>query len=53
MAANALRKNRYDDFCFDWLDERVGVGKAGEEGRAALRLCNLIAQSPRDAQGTV
>ena len=29
----------------------TGAGQAGEAGRAALRLCNLVAQSPSDAQG--
>ena len=32
------------------LDEGTGVGEAGAAGRAALRLCNLVAQSPRDAE---
>ena len=27
------------------------VGKTGQAGRAALRLCNLVAQSPADAEG--
>ena len=30
-----------------------GVGQDCQEGPAALRLCNLVAQSPRDAQGAV
>jgi hypothetical protein len=33
------------------LDQRGGAGQTGEEGRAALRLCNLVAQSPSDAEG--
>ena len=35
------------------LDQGVGAGEAGKEGPAGLRLCNLVAQSPRDAQGAV
>jgi hypothetical protein len=31
------------------VDERAGVRKRGEEGRATLRLCNLVAQ--RNAEG--
>src|SRR5205807_926128 len=31
------------------VDERAGVSKRGEEGRATLRLCNLVAQ--RNAEG--
>ena len=27
------------------LDEGAGAGQAGQEGQAALRLCNLVAQS--------
>ena len=33
------------------LDEGDRAGEAGEEGRAALRLCNLVAQSSSDAEG--
>ena len=32
------------------LGERAGAGQAGQEGQAALRLCNLVAQSSGDAQ---
>jgi hypothetical protein len=28
------------------LDQSVGTGQAGEKGRAALRLCNLVSQKP-------
>ena len=35
------------------MDQGVGVGQGGQEGPAALRLCNLVAQSPRNAQGAV
>src|SRR5215471_2086030 len=35
------------------MDEGTGASKAGAKGRAALRLCNLVAQSPRDAEGAV
>lgn len=31
------------------VNERAGVSKRGEEGRAKLRLCNLVAQ--RNAEG--
>src|ERR1039458_1347229 len=27
------------------------AGKTGQEGQAALRLCNLVAQGPSDAEG--
>src|SRR5260370_14450576 len=33
------------------LDEGAGVGEARAERRATLRLCNLVAQSPGDAEG--
>jgi hypothetical protein len=33
------------------LDRGVGTDQTGEEGRAALRLCNLAAQSPLHAEG--
>ena len=36
-----------------WLDQRTGIGEDREKGRAGLRLCNLVAQGPRDAQGAV
>ena len=32
------------------LDEGNRTGEAGQEGRAALRLCNLVAQSPAAAE---
>ncbi len=35
------------------LDEGIGVGEGGAQGWAGLRLCNLVAQSPRDAEGSV
>jgi hypothetical protein len=35
------------------LDRGVGVGEDCEEGPAGLRLCNLVAQRPRDAHGAV
>ena len=33
------------------MDEGGGVSQAGEAGQAALRLCNLVAQSPSNAEG--
>jgi hypothetical protein len=38
--------------CCSWKVEQ-GVGEDREKGPAALRLCNLVAQSPGDAQGRV
>src|SRR5580704_13123933 len=35
------------------VDQGCGVGKNCEEGPAGLRLCNLVAQSPRDEHGAV
>jgi hypothetical protein len=32
-----------------WMVEGIGVGEGGAEGRAAVRLCKLVAQSPGDA----
>jgi hypothetical protein len=31
----------------------LGIGEDCEEGQTKLRLCNLVAQSPRNAQGAV
>jgi len=42
-----------------WELKQVGwtkggrAGETGAEGRPGLRLCNLVAQSPRDATGSV
>src|ERR1700739_2725644 len=33
------------------MDEGAGASEGGAEGQAALRLCNLVAQSPRNAEG--
>src|SRR5271167_357763 len=33
------------------MDEGAGVGQDRAPGRAGLRLCNLVAQSPRLAEG--
>jgi len=33
------------------MGEGTGTGEAGAPGRAALQLCNLVAQSPQDAAG--
>jgi hypothetical protein len=33
------------------MDEGAGVGEGGAPGRAEVRLCNLVAQSPRNAKG--
>src|ERR1039457_4680567 len=33
------------------MDEGTGTGQGGPEGWAALRLCNLVAQSSRPAEG--
>src|ERR1017187_8011759 len=35
------------------LDEGTGAGQAGQEGRSALRLCNLVAQSPSASERRV
>ncbi len=35
------------------MDERTGTSQAGQEGQAALRLCNLVAPGTGDAQGAV
>src|ERR1700756_1645377 len=35
------------------MDEGAGISEGGAEGRAALRLCNLVAQSSRDAMARV
>src|ERR1035438_9679073 len=33
------------------MDEGAGVGETGAPRRSGLRLCNLVAQSPRAAEG--
>ena len=35
------------------MGEGVGASQVGQEGQAALRLCNLVAQSPSDAHRTI
>ena len=35
------------------MDEGIGTGEGRAPGRAALRLCNLVAQSPRTTKRRV
>src|SRR5205823_10319000 len=37
----------------DRMDEGAGVSEAGQEGRTGVRLCNLVAQGPRNAEGGI
>ena len=35
------------------MNQGIGIGESGAEGRAGLRLCNLVAQSPCDEEGSI